>query len=85
MKIFLPLILNLIFATSTFASSLADRIKNDLKEECTNLIEWGQIKSENSPEYIFQQDEYFDIKANIIQVIQKNNPSFKDKAKIIPK
>ena len=72
MKIFLLLILNLIFATSTFASSLADRIKSDLKEECTNLIEWGQIKSENSPEYIFHQDEYFHIEPNAFKPILRS-------------
>ena len=72
MKIFLILTLNLIFASSTVANSLADRIKNDLKEECTKLIEWGQIKSENSPENIFQQDQYFHIGPNAFKPILRS-------------
>ena len=51
----------------------------------SKLISNKEIKKIINTETIEEKDEYFDIKANIIQVIQKNNPSFKDKAKIIPK
>ena len=51
----------------------------------SKLIYNKEIKKITNTETIEEKDEYFDIKANIIQVIQKNNPSFKDKAKIIPK
>ncbi len=69
LKIFLLIILNLTFATDTFAGSLADRIKNDLKEECTSQIEWGQIKTDRSRKLIIRKNEYFQQEPNAYKLL----------------
>ena len=51
----------------------------------SKLLSQKEIKKIINDERIEDKEEYFVIVAIIIQAIQKNNPSFKDKAKIIPR
>ena len=51
----------------------------------SKLFSKKEIKKIAKAEIIEDKEEYLVIKAIKIQDIQKNNPSFNDKAKIIPK
>ena len=51
----------------------------------SKLFSKKEIKKITSAETIEDKEEYFVMKAIKIQDKQKNNPSFRDKAKIIPK
>jgi hypothetical protein len=51
----------------------------------SKLFSQKEIKKIINEERIEDKEEYFVIVATIIQETQKNNPSFRDKTKIIPR